>query len=67
MSDANLVRNLPAWLKMAGSHSKCVLVFDALNQLDDGSGEEGKLLFAGTGEINALETKTLGQISCHFL
>lgn len=46
-SDANLVRDLPMWLKMAGSHSKCVLVFDALNQLDDGSGEEGTGMYAG--------------------
>ncbi len=29
------------WLRLVGSRAKCVLVFDALNQLDDGSGEEG--------------------------
>ena len=40
-SDANLIRDLPVWLKMAGAQARCVLVFDALNQLDDGSGTEG--------------------------
>ena len=40
-SDTNLVQELSAWLTMAGSQSKCLLVLDALNQLDDGSGTEG--------------------------
>ena len=40
-SDSNLVRDLPLWIKMAASRSKCIFVFDALNQLDDGSGTEG--------------------------
>ena len=40
-SDTNLVRDLSMWLKLAGSRGRCLLVFDAVNQLDDGSGEEG--------------------------
>ena len=42
-SDTNLVQELSAWLTMAGSQTKCLLVLDALNQLDDGSGTEGWL------------------------
>ena len=41
-SDTNVVQDLTAWLTMAGSQSKCLLVLDALNQLDDGSGTEGE-------------------------
>ena len=40
-TDANLIRDFPVWLKMAGTFGKSYIVFDALNQLDDGSGEEG--------------------------
>ena len=39
--DSQLVRELPTWLKMAGARAKCVIVLDALNQLDDGSGDTG--------------------------
>ena len=39
--DGQLIRELPTWLKMAGARAKCVIVLDALNQLDDGSGDNG--------------------------
>ena len=39
--DSQLIRELPTWLKMAGARAKCVIVLDALNQLDDGSGDNG--------------------------
>ena len=41
-SDSNLVRDFPTWLRIVGSQGKCVIVLDALNQMDDGSGTEGK-------------------------
>ncbi|CAG2252128.1 NPHP3 [Mytilus edulis] len=37
-SDTELVHEIGKWLRMAGSLTKCVIVFDAVNQLDDGSG-----------------------------
>ncbi|CAG2215023.1 NPHP3 [Mytilus edulis] len=37
-SDTVLVHEIGKWLRMAGSLTKCVIVFDAVNQLDDGSG-----------------------------
>ncbi|XP_069101362.1 uncharacterized protein [Argopecten irradians] len=40
-SDTNLVLDLGRWIKLAASRGRCVIVFDALNQLNDGSGEEG--------------------------
>ena len=40
-SDAALVQDLSQWLLMAASIKKCVIVLDALNQLDNGSGIEG--------------------------
>jgi len=40
-SDSHLINELSKWLRMAGSRSKVVVVFDALNQLDDGSGQDG--------------------------
>ncbi|XP_033745872.1 LOW QUALITY PROTEIN: uncharacterized protein LOC117331312 [Pecten maximus] len=40
-SDTNLVLDLSRWIKLAASRGRCVIVFDALNQLNDGSGEEG--------------------------
>ncbi|XP_053394800.1 uncharacterized protein LOC123525710 isoform X2 [Mercenaria mercenaria] len=40
-SDSHLINEVSKWLRMAGSRSKVVLVFDALNQLDDGSGQDG--------------------------
>ncbi|ELU12330.1 hypothetical protein CAPTEDRAFT_96933 [Capitella teleta] len=40
-SDSDLIRDFPLWLKMAGSQSKTIIVMDALNQLDDGTGTEG--------------------------
>ena len=46
-TDANLVRDVPVWLKMAGTFGNCFIVFDALNQLDDGTGEEGEFMIAG--------------------
>ncbi|KAJ8300745.1 hypothetical protein KUTeg_022264 [Tegillarca granosa] len=39
-SDANLVTDLSKWLHLAAARNKCVIVFDALNQLDDGTGTE---------------------------
>ena len=41
-SDSHLVRDLSTWLKMAASRTKCYIVLDAVNQLDDGTGTEGK-------------------------
>ncbi|XP_076109505.1 uncharacterized protein LOC143078527 [Mytilus galloprovincialis] len=40
-SDTVLVHEIGKWLRMAGSLTKCVIVFDAVNQLDDGSGVGG--------------------------
>lgn len=40
-NDTGLVQDLSQWLQMASSIKKCVIIFDALNQLDDGSGIEG--------------------------
>lgn len=40
-SDTAIVQDLSQWLQMAASIKKCVVVFDALNQLDDGSGIGG--------------------------
>ncbi|VDI38996.1 Hypothetical predicted protein [Mytilus galloprovincialis] len=37
-SDTVLVHEIGKWLRMAGSLTKCVIVFDAVNQLDDGCG-----------------------------
>ncbi|XP_052059702.1 uncharacterized protein LOC127700331 [Mytilus californianus] len=37
-SDTVLVHEIGKWLRLAGSLTKCVIVFDAVNQLDDGSG-----------------------------
>nr|XP_006817896.1 PREDICTED: uncharacterized protein LOC100371827 [Saccoglossus kowalevskii] len=45
-SDSNLIRDFPAWLRLAGSRGKVVIVLDALNQLDSGAGgEEQDLLW----------------------
>lgn len=38
-ADSVLIRDVDKWLRMAGAVSKVVIVFDALNQLDDGTGE----------------------------
>ena len=43
-SDTLLVKDLPKWLRVAGSRSKVVVVLDALNQLEDGSGKDGTVL-----------------------
>ena len=40
-SDALLIHELKKWLFLAGSRAKVVVVLDALNQLDDGSGHAG--------------------------
>ena len=40
-SDFILIHEIGKWLRMAGSLTKVVIVFDALNQLDDGSGQDG--------------------------
>ncbi|KAL5013818.1 hypothetical protein ScPMuIL_008088 [Solemya velum] len=40
-TDVNMIRDLGNWLKLAGNRHKTIIVFDALNQLDDGTGEEG--------------------------
>ncbi|XP_061175870.1 uncharacterized protein LOC133184810 [Saccostrea echinata] len=40
-SDTTLVRELGKWLKICSTRQKCVIVLDALNQLDDGSKEDG--------------------------
>lgn len=40
-SDTHLINELSKWLRVAGSKSKIVIVFDALNQLDDGAGQDG--------------------------
>ncbi|XP_064632184.1 uncharacterized protein LOC135490720 isoform X2 [Lineus longissimus] len=40
-TDTNIVRELPTWLTLAGSRRKCVIILDALNQLDDGLGIDG--------------------------
>lgn len=45
-SDSQLVNDLSKWLRMAGARSKVVIVFDALNQLDDGSGQDGECPFS---------------------
>ncbi|VDI39379.1 Hypothetical predicted protein [Mytilus galloprovincialis] len=40
-SDSLLINDIGKWLRMAGSRTKVVIVLDALNQLDDGTGEDG--------------------------
>ncbi|XP_060078987.1 uncharacterized protein LOC132558436 [Ylistrum balloti] len=40
-SDTNLVLDLGRWFRLAASRGRCVIVFDALNQLNDGLGEDG--------------------------
>ncbi|KAL4237053.1 hypothetical protein ACF0H5_005437 [Mactra antiquata] len=40
-SDQHLINDISKWLRVAGSRTKVVLVFDALNQLDDGAGQDG--------------------------
>ncbi|KAL4236673.1 hypothetical protein ACF0H5_005057 [Mactra antiquata] len=40
-SDAHLINDVSKWLKVAGSRSNIIIVFDALNQLDDGAGQDG--------------------------
>ena len=40
-SDTILINEIGQWLRMAGSNTKVVIVLDALNQLDDGTGEHG--------------------------
>ena len=40
-SDALLIHELKKWLFLAGTRTKVVVVLDALNQLDDGSGDAG--------------------------
>ena len=40
-SDALLIHELKKWLFLAGTRTKVVVVLDALNQLDDGSGDTG--------------------------
>ncbi|XP_070541009.1 uncharacterized protein [Ptychodera flava] len=45
-SDTNVLREFPTWLRLAGSRGKVVIVLDALNQLDSGTGgEEQDLLW----------------------
>lgn len=41
-SDTTLVRDLGKWLKICSTRRKCIVVLDALNQLDDGSKEDGQ-------------------------
>lgn len=43
-SDSVLIHDLGRWLRMAGSITKVLVVFDAVNQLDDGSGVSGKFV-----------------------
>ena len=43
-SDTILINEIGQWLRMAGSNTKVVIVLDALNQLDDGTGEHGMWL-----------------------
>ena len=40
-SDALLIHELRKWLMVAAARTKVVIVLDALNQLDDGSGHDG--------------------------
>ena len=43
-SEVNLVLDLSQWLKIASSSGEdIVIVLDALNQLNDGSGEDGMI------------------------
>ncbi|XP_063416779.1 uncharacterized protein LOC134699017 [Mytilus trossulus] len=55
-SDTVLVHEIGKWLRMAGSLTKCVIVFDAVNQLDDGSGvEELPFLLTKAGQLDRLK------------
>ncbi|WAR23121.1 Y7407-like protein [Mya arenaria] len=40
-SDNELINSLPKWLRLASQLTRVILVFDALNQMDDGSGQDG--------------------------
>lgn len=60
-SDSHLINELSKWLRMAGARSKVVVVFDALNQLDDGSGQDGK------GLIDPLGPSSEFSVSGHLL
>ena len=40
-SDALMINELKKWLNLAAAKTQVVLVLDALNQLDDGSGHDG--------------------------
>ena len=40
-SDIQLINELGKWLRMAGSICKVIIVLDAVNQLDEGLGQDG--------------------------
>ena len=44
-SDLHLINEIGTWLRLAGSRTKVVVALDALNQLDAGTGEEGRYFF----------------------
>ena len=54
-SDALMIHELKKWLTLAGSVAKVVVVLDALNQLDDGSGVDGGYHY---GHLACCLTKT---------
>ncbi|KAK3101549.1 hypothetical protein FSP39_004391 [Pinctada imbricata] len=40
-ADAQVIRDLPKWLRLVASKHQCIIVLDALNQLDSGTKEDG--------------------------
>ena len=42
-SDRALVRDLSKWLKACSKRQRCIIVLDALNQMDEGSKEDGQI------------------------
>ncbi|KAL3870127.1 hypothetical protein ACJMK2_042738, partial [Sinanodonta woodiana] len=40
-TDTHLIQDLGKWIHMAGTRAKCVFILDAVNQLNDGTGDEG--------------------------
>ena len=65
-TDRDLIQDLPVWLALAGSQEKCIIVFDALNQLDDGSGESKSIFWPLTFFANLSKDHDGSSVSFYY-
>lgn len=54
-SDRALVRDLSKWLKACSKRQRCIIVLDALNQMDEGSKEDGQIQLQSQQSVSNLD------------